>query len=148
MFKKPVVTNTRQHYLLQSLEFVERAYEKEDLNIIEIGCMFKEDEGLSTLSIAKFLAEKNIKGRFVSIDMDASHLDSCRQLIEDRDPTLLKHVEFLCGNSLQILPNIIAEMGLVLLVTTGFLNILSLLFSLEVSCSHRNKSIHYSYDTC
>jgi len=81
------------------------------LNIIEIGCMFREVEGLSTYSIAKMLSESGKSARFVTIDIDKEHLDSCRQLIEARDPALLDFVDFRCGNSLHILPKLIAEMG-------------------------------------
>lgn len=83
-----------------------KIYSQIPLNIIEIGCMFKEDEGLSTSIIAELISSRDCGGKLVSIDYDKDHIESCKKIIRSFNPTLLENIEFFHGNTLDILPNL------------------------------------------
>ena len=97
--------------ILQSqLSFLLDAYPNVKLNVIEIGCMFSETEKLSTLAIAEFLKNSNRKFNFVSIDIDAAHINRAKAILCDVDKTLIDAVAFIEGNSLKVLPELLKSM--------------------------------------
>ena len=75
--------------------------------------MYKEDEGLSTYVIADFLAKRRNESKFISIDWDPAHIESCKTIMRKRNATLVKAVEFREGHSLSLLPQVLAELGVV-----------------------------------
>ncbi len=79
-------------------------------NAIEVGCMFNENEGLSTLKIAHASAQCRKPSRFVSIEYDASHIRAAQSIIARKSPSLIEQVEFCEGHSLKILPGILEDM--------------------------------------
>lgn len=79
------------------------------LGALEIGCMFKEDEGLSTLAIAAALRKTGRPFRFVSLEYDPAHVDAAKRILARRDKTLLSSVEFACGHSLASLPRVLSD---------------------------------------
>jgi hypothetical protein len=81
------------------------------INAIEVGCMFKEDEGLSTLAIAEIISRHPAKGRFISIEYDATHVDAARAILARYPAEFARTVEFRCGHSLALLPPALAELG-------------------------------------
>lgn len=101
----------RAHYIKEVARLVIETAHPETYNFIEIGCMFKEDEGLSTYNIAKLIVENNINARFVSIDNNPEHIDAARSLLDKYDKHLLNTVEFHCGDSREVLPLLIEKMG-------------------------------------
>ncbi len=50
--------NFRSQAIQLALNHISSVYQDEPLNIVEIGCMFSENEGLSTYLIAEFLANR------------------------------------------------------------------------------------------
>lgn len=85
-------------------------------NALEIGCMFKSNEGFSTFRISHFMNKINVPKRFISIECESEHIDSCKKMLFDLNPDLLHEVQFLCGRSLDMLPNAIHQMGSVDLI--------------------------------
>lgn len=103
--------NLRSQAILLALGHVSSNYrDEESLNIVEVGCMFKEDEGFSTYLIADFLAKRAGGGRFVSIDYDLSHIDASRVLIQKWNPSLGGFTEYRHGHSLSVLPEVLADL--------------------------------------
>ena len=103
--------NFRSDNILRLLELVKQNAKSDRFNLVEVGCMFKEDEGLSTYIIAKFIKDNNLKGRFVSIELDPQHVDAAKSLLKKYDESLLELVEFRSGDSLGILPDLLKGMG-------------------------------------
>jgi len=77
------------------------------LNALEIGTMFGNDEGLSTFRIARALSG----GTFVSIDVDPQAIASCKAILARHDPALVDRVTFIEGESLDMLPAVLADMA-------------------------------------
>ncbi len=70
--------------------------------VVEIGCMFNEHEGLSTLILARAAS------KFTSIEYDAQHIEASREILARHQAA---RVDFRCGHSLALLPEVIKEMG-------------------------------------
>ena len=60
------------------LNTISKIYSHIPLNVVEIGCMFKEDEGLSTQIIAECLSSREFGGQLISIDYNKEHIVSCK----------------------------------------------------------------------
>jgi predicted O-methyltransferase YrrM len=105
--------NLRSRAIRTALEHASKAYGDEPLNVVEVGSMYNENEGLSTYIIADFLAAGPWKGRFISIDCDPAHIDACKAIIRKRNAALIEMVEFREGHSLSLLPQVLAELGTV-----------------------------------
>jgi hypothetical protein len=103
--------NLREHYINNILDSIIQSEVPGKLNIIEIGCMFKEDEGLSTYNIARLISRTKENTRFVSIDYDSAHIDSARLLLKKYDGSLIEKIEFKNGDSLKVLPQLLEEMN-------------------------------------
>lgn len=103
--------NLRSHALTLATGTLELLHPGQPVNLIEVGCMYQEVEGLSTLVLANYLANREGGGRFIAIDNDPSHIESCQNLLRARNPRLLDFVEFRLGNSLDVLPGAIADLG-------------------------------------
>ncbi|HWO43091.1 MAG TPA: class I SAM-dependent methyltransferase [Candidatus Eisenbacteria bacterium] len=101
--------NFRSETILLALKHLSSSFEAEPLNVLEIGSMFNENEGLSTFIIADFLHRRVGGGRFVSIDYDVKHIQACKRLIADRNAALLDRVELRHGHSLHLLPTILDD---------------------------------------
>jgi predicted O-methyltransferase YrrM len=99
--------NLRSQAILLALKCVSSVFETEPLHVLEVGSMFKEDEGLSTFLIAEFLHKRTSGGHFVSIDYDLDHIEACRKLIAARNPALCSRVELRHGHSVSLLPEIL-----------------------------------------
>jgi predicted O-methyltransferase YrrM len=82
-------------------------------NALEVGCMFKADEGLSTYRIAHFVSKCDARKQFVSIDYEPEHISACERMLTDVDTSLLSGVKFVCGRSLAMLPAVLEDMGTV-----------------------------------
>lgn len=78
-------------------------------NYLEIGCCFKEDEGLSTYVAAKFIAERFSDGGVLSLELDPDHIRASKEIVRKYDPTLLQRIEWIAGNSIQTLPRLLAK---------------------------------------
>jgi predicted O-methyltransferase YrrM len=103
--------NIRAQVTCEALKHLSDVYPDKELNVVEVGCMFNKGEGLSTYIIADFLAKRPSGGRLVSIECDPSHIVTCKELIDEYDPTLTKHIEYRQGYSLAVLPKVLAELG-------------------------------------
>lgn len=104
--------NLRSQAILLALDHVSSSYRGgEPLNIIEIGCMFKEDEGLSTYLIADFLVKRAGGNRFVSIDYDLDHINASKVLIQNRNSYLSSVIEYRHGPSLSVLPEVLTDLN-------------------------------------
>jgi len=104
--------NLRSQTIISTLNHISSIYHDEPLNIVEIGCMFKEDEGLSTYVIADFLSKRSAGGKFFSIEYDQSHIEACKNIMEARNSSLNKQIEYRQGHSLSILPEILADFNM------------------------------------
>ncbi|UCC22858.1 MAG: class I SAM-dependent methyltransferase, partial [Planctomycetota bacterium] len=82
-------------------------------NALEVGCMFKGNEGLSTYRIADFVSRCNGIKQFVSIDYEPEHISACKNMLCEIDARLLSEVQFVCGYSLAKLAPILEKMGMV-----------------------------------
>lgn len=103
--------NLRSEAILSALNYVSFVYSDQPLNIVEVGCMFKENEGLSTYIIADFLAKRLKGGRFVSIEYAADHIEASKKIIETKDSSLKNQIEYKHGHSLSILPEVLSDFG-------------------------------------
>jgi predicted O-methyltransferase YrrM len=103
--------NFRSQTMLQALEHLSAAYPDQPLNVIEVGCMFKEDEGLSTYYIADFLATREKGDRFISIEYDQGHIEASQAIIAKRKASLSQQIDYRHGHSLEVLPGALTEMG-------------------------------------
>jgi len=83
------------------------------LHALEVGTMYKNDEGLSTLIIANNAKAFKGKKRFISIDNDQKHINLSIQMLQKLEPSLLNEIRFYCGHSLEILPKILEELGFI-----------------------------------
>jgi hypothetical protein len=101
--------NFRSQTILLALQHVSSVFATEPLRVLEVGSMFKEDEGLSTFIVADFLHNRPSGGEFVSIDSDPDHIEACRNLIAARNPSLCSRVELKVGHSLRLLPEILGN---------------------------------------
>lgn len=101
----------RGEAILSTLKKLSNLHPGVPLNIIEIGCMFKEDEGLSTFLIADFLARRQGGGKFISMDCEQSHIESSQRLIAARNPALATWVEYRQGHSMALLPEVARAMA-------------------------------------
>jgi hypothetical protein len=103
--------NLRVQTLLSALDHISAAYPDEPLNIVEVGCMFKENEGLSTYHIADYLAKRAKGDRFISIEYDQEHITSCQAIITRLNADLSQQIEYRHGHSLSLLPTVLADLG-------------------------------------
>jgi len=78
---------------------------------LEVGCMFKEDEGLSTLVLAQSIRMHPKGGRLISIEYDQTHVHAARRILARQNPDVQHIVEFRVGHSLAHLPSAIQELG-------------------------------------
>jgi predicted O-methyltransferase YrrM len=82
-------------------------------NALEVGCMFKTNEGLSTYRIAHFVSRCDGRKQFISIDYEPEHISACERTLTEIDAGLLSEVKFICGHSLAMLPAVLENMGTV-----------------------------------
>lgn len=82
-------------------------------NALEVGCMFKGNEGLSTYRIADFVSRCKGRKQFVSIDYEPRHIGACKDMLCELDARLLSEVQFVCGHSLTKLTPVLERMGTV-----------------------------------
>ena len=102
--------HARDQIIDLGLETVSTYSASDRLNALEVGCMFKTNEGFSTYRIAHFIQQHRGQRRFISIDSDSEHIDACKQMMGDFAPALLSEVKFLRGHSLEMLPEALNEM--------------------------------------
>lgn len=102
--------NFRSQAIVWALDHISSSHRGRPLNIIEVGCMFKEDEGLSTYLVADFLAKRPGGGRFVSIEYEPNHIDASKEVLQKRHPSLDSFVEYRQGHSLSVLPDVLADL--------------------------------------
>ncbi|MFC1714997.1 O-methyltransferase [Candidatus Poribacteria bacterium] len=105
--------NVRSQAILSGLGSVSAFYQNKPLNVVEVGCMFQEAEGLSTYVIADFLRSRRGGGRFISIENDESHIKACREIIHKRDPSLGEQIDYRHGHSLSVLPKVVEDLSLI-----------------------------------
>jgi hypothetical protein len=103
----------RTKAIKKSLEYISGIYSDIPINIIEIGCMFKENEGLSTYVMAEFLANRPKGGRLISLEYDQEHIRACKEIFSRLNPDLLDQVEFHHGHSLSVLPKVLNQLEVV-----------------------------------
>ena len=80
-------------------------------HILEIGCMYREQEGLSTYHLAKFQSKRSGDRKFISIDSNPEHIQAAKKMIADRDKNINQYVHFLLGHSLEKLPEALNHLG-------------------------------------
>jgi hypothetical protein len=102
--------NPRSQAILSALNYVSSVYSDAPLNVVEVGCMFKDDEGLSTHVIADFLATRPEGGHLISIEYNVSHIEAAKEMIRARASFLERYVEYRHGHSLSVLPEISADL--------------------------------------
>jgi hypothetical protein len=72
--------------------------------------MFRTNEGLSTYLVSRFVKQLTGQKSFISIEYDPEHIQLCKQILGGFDSALLSEVQFLCGNSLEMLPKALEQM--------------------------------------
>jgi predicted O-methyltransferase YrrM len=80
-------------------------------NALEVGCMFKSNEGLSTYRVASFISRCEGRKQFISIDYEPGHISACKNMLGEIDAGLLSEVQFVCGHSLAKLAPVLVKMG-------------------------------------
>lgn len=104
--------NLRSQAILLALDHVSSSCQGgEPLKIVEVGCMFKKDEGCSTYYIADFLVKRGGGNRFVSIDYDLDHINASKALIQNWNSHLSKVVEYRHGPSLSVLTEVLTDLN-------------------------------------
>ena len=103
--------NTRQDIIQRGLAAVLTHSGSGRVNALEIGCMFRKTEGLSTLEISRFVRKEAVSGRFCSIEYDPDHVQTATELLRELDPAALGFVEFMRGHSLATLPMALERLG-------------------------------------
>lgn len=96
----------RAHNLIGCFEFL-AASGIETCTYLEIGCCFKEDEGLSTFVAAKFIADQFADGRVISLEMDPGHIESSKAIVMKYEPALMDRIAWTAGASLASLPRVL-----------------------------------------
>ena len=102
--------NFRSSIIELALKVVIKASLEHRLHALEVGTMFKDDEGLSTFIIAKNTKQFEGEKVFVSIDNDQKHINSSIQMLQRLDSSLLTEIRFCCNYSLEILPEILQDL--------------------------------------
>lgn len=102
--------NLRASVIDLALEIVSQSSTSNGINAIEIGCMFKNNEGFSTYRIARFVKDSGKQHRFISIEYNPEHVDAAKLMLLEIDPNSLSGVDFLCGHSLSMLPKAFEQM--------------------------------------
>jgi hypothetical protein len=102
--------NFRSSIIELALKAVTKASPHYRLHALEVGTMYKADEGLSTYIIAKNAKQFKGKKRFISIDNDQKHINSSIQMLQRLDSGLLSEICFHCDNSLEILPEVLQDL--------------------------------------
>lgn len=105
--------NFRSMVIEAGLEAVLETLPSTLLNAFEVGCMFSQNEGLSTYQVPRILDRAGQLNRFISVEMDALHINKAKQILKDVGEFLLERVEFREGLSLDVLPGILEELGTV-----------------------------------
>jgi hypothetical protein len=72
--------------------------------------MFKPQQGISTYLIPSYLRSTGRDASFVSIEKDKTHVEAATRMIDEVDPTLNDHIEFMQGHSLEMLPRAIEQL--------------------------------------
>lgn len=90
------------------LREVSLAHPDAPLFAVEVGCMFSDEQGRSTSTIADSLAGRAAGGRLVTIDCDPDHILRARAMLDPHDAKAGVCVEFRQGFSTDILPRMLA----------------------------------------
>jgi len=99
--------NFRTEIILKSLSYISSLYQEDPLVIIEVGCMYKEDEGISTYVIADFLSKREYGGQLISIEIESEHIKACKTIINKLNSSLYRFIDLKQGHSLSILKGIL-----------------------------------------
>lgn len=99
--------NPRAEMLRTASTWVASRLPGKPLSFIEIGCMFKEDEGLSTMILAEVIHSHPSGGKLYSCEYDGAHVEMCKSILRSRAPHLEEMVEFHVGHSLATLPRVL-----------------------------------------
>lgn len=84
------------------------------LNYLEIGCCFKEDEGMSTFVAAKYIEERfEGRGKVISLDIDPQHIADSKKIVTKYDESLLPLISWSEGLSLKTLPPALEKVDLI-----------------------------------
>ncbi len=83
------------------------------LRAIEIGTMFKLDEGVSTWVIADAFSSRCCDWRLWSLDINEDHIRKSMALLQEHDPQLIgtNAIRWLQGPSLSTLPTVLTELS-------------------------------------
>jgi Methyltransferase domain len=100
----------RTKAIIRSLEYVSNIYSETSINLIEIGCMFKEDEGLSTYKMAEFIEKRPKGGKLISIEYNQENIKACKEIFNRLNRELINLVEFHHGHSLSVLPKVLDDL--------------------------------------
>ena len=76
---------------------------------LEIGCMFKRDEGLSTLQIVRHITSLHPDSRLLSIEFNPEHIEKCKEIFRSEEESLLGNVDFHQGHSAELLPKVLED---------------------------------------
>jgi len=106
----------RSTVLKLGLKQISQQLGEQPMCILEIGCMFKKNEGKSTLILGEFVHNRPGGGRLISIEYDQNHIDSCKEILRKHAPQLINNIEFHCGHSLAVLPPLLEDLKAIHLV--------------------------------
>ncbi len=99
--------NTRKEVLGAGLKSLSKIISDRPIRALEIGCMFSEKEGLSTLEIGQVLCGGSHS--FTTIDASKEHIESCKKLISQKDTSILSKIYFRIGRSSDVLVDELAK---------------------------------------
>ena len=102
--------NLRQQIIPMALRAVAPDGDTEPVRALEVGCMFAENEGLSTYHIARCVRQRP-GSAFISIEYDADHAQSAQVMLRRMDPGLDHCVDLRVGHSLVELPPALETLG-------------------------------------
>jgi hypothetical protein len=101
--------NFREIAIISALESLSSEVGAGGFYALEIGCMFGDEQGLSTFHIARFI--KNIPGEkaFFSIECNKKNIFAAGEWMDAREPGLSGEISFVEGWSLDVLPELLEK---------------------------------------
>jgi len=91
--------------ILNAIKYIKCKYPNTPLTIVEVGCMFSEDEGLSTIHLANAIHSHDPSGKLISIEYEKDNIKKCKDIINKYNSNLLTVIEFHCSHSLDFFRN-------------------------------------------
>ena len=103
-----IKSNIREYFTEKALNHVTKN-NKNEIKLIEIGCMFREKEGKSTLILTNVIKNHISKGKLYSIELTKNHISACIKILNNYSKEHIKYVEFINDYGINGLRKLINE---------------------------------------